>query len=449
MPPARGNGLRSTFLLIVWSLGLAGSSSAAAPPQPGSGGTLLLDVRPRVVYRGIAVRVRARLRPGDPAHPRGSIPDAFVPPEPEPLPEGARVRWESGGGLLLSDDLPEIDWRAPSREGRTWLAVEVALPDRTLTGRLEVDVRAPSTEDMAWIPPGNFLCGDLHGTRNLKEIKTVQNASDEPFHTVHLDGYWIDRHLVTNEKYKAFLEEAIGQGLARVEDVAVMGEFEGSWVPFYYLKSYVNLIADYYSTVKAKAPAFSFQITHDAGGFHVMPGKERCPVADVTWYGAEAYLRFRGKRLPSEAEWEKAARGVDGARFPWGDGVPNAYRVNLNSALGHQLLPVGQFSPEGDSPYGVTDMVSEAFEWTGDWFNPYYYADSYSEAPLHNPRGTSWGRSHSIRGFPSILQFPKASVEEDEPVSFRYSWRFEFMIGDTFGNDQTAFRGVASEAERP
>lgn len=442
MPPARGNGPR--LVLIACSLGAPGWASGAAPTGAGGDPELLLEVRPRVVYRGVAVRVRARLRPVEPPRAPAS-PAAESPAGPEALPEGAKVRWESEGGLLLSDDLPEIDWRAPPREGPARLRVEVDLPGRTLKGRLEVVVRAPSTEDMAWIPPGVFLRGDIHGTRNQKEIKTTQNASDEPFQKVYLDGYWIDRHLVTNEQYGNFLEEAVEQGLARVEDVAVMGEFEGSWVPFYYFKSYVNLIADYYSTIKAKAPQFSFEISHDAGGFHVKPGRERCPAADVTWYGAEAYQRFHGKRLPSEAEWEKAARGVDGARFPWGDGVPNAYRVNLNSALGHELLPVGHFSPQGDSPYGVADMVSEAFEWTGDWFNAYYYGDSYSEAPLSNPGGTFWGRSHSIRGFPGILQFPKASVEEDEPVSFRYSWRFEFLMGDTFGNAQTVFRGVVSK----
>ncbi len=432
--------LRSSIALLAISPGaLAGSPGDDLP-------ALTIDVRPRIVYRGCVVRARARLGAESP----GLVPSAPTGgPRRKPLPDDAEVRWTAASGLLFSDDLPEVEWRAPAKDGPTRLKVEVVLCGRTVGGELAVDVRAPSTGDMVWIPPGPFLRGDIRGTRDTREVKTIQNSSDEPFQTVDLDGFWIDRHPVTNEKYRAFLEDAIEQGIARAEEVAVMGEFEGSWVPFYYFKPYERLIHDMeYKEAKGRKPQFCHDITFDGSRFHIRPGKEDCPVVDVTWFGSAAYVRFYGKSLPTEAQWEKAARGGDGRRFPWGDGVPTAYHVNLDHQLGDELLPVGSFSPQGDSPYGVADMVSGAFEWTNDWYNPDYYQDNFSETPLREPAGPFWGRAHSIRGSPSILRFPKATVDGDEPVSFRYSWIYEFVMGDPFANGLTAFRGAISPDAR-
>jgi formylglycine-generating enzyme required for sulfatase activity len=415
----------------------------APSPHPAGGSAVLsLEVLPRVVYCGELVRARVALR--DPAkgltageRTRGELPR-------EHLPEAAKVHWEASGGNLFSDDLPEVEWRAPRAEGRTTLRVEVVLPDRSLQGEAQVEVKAPSTEDMIWIPAGSFTRGDIRGTNDTKETKTLENLADEPYHTVYLDGFWIDRHQVTNEKYRTFLEECLEEGLARVEPIAVMGKFERSWVPFYYLQPYDRLYPE--TTRYKRKPPFAHDLSYDGSRFHIKPGKERCPAVDVSWLGATAYLRYYGKSLPSEAQWEKAARGSDGRRFPWGNNVPTAYHLNVNSYLAGQLSPVGTYSPLGDSPYGVADMVSGAFEWMGDWFNAAYYPDSLSpEVPVRNPAGPFWGTAHSIRGFPAILQNPKASLETDEPLTFRYSWRFEFLMGDTFASAQTAFRGVISQ----
>jgi formylglycine-generating enzyme required for sulfatase activity len=304
-----------------------------------------------------------------------------------------------------------------------------------------VDVREPSTEGMVWIPAGEFLRGDVQGTHDTAEIKTIQNRSDEPYHRVYLDGYWIDRLPVTHREFAEFLTDAVGQGLARVDDIAVMGEFDGSRVPLYYFQSYENLIADFYATRNARLPTFLHAITWNGERFCIRSGQENQPAVDVTWFGAAAFARHRGKRLPTEAQWEKAARGADGRRFPWGNNLPTAYHANVGGHLGKEPPPAGSFSPTGDSPHGVADMLSDAFEWTGDWFNPDYYADHRAEVALRNPRGPFWGKSHAIRGFPTAL-YSGGSPDHVEPVSSRYDWRFEFLLGDSFANSQTTFRTV-------
>ncbi len=107
-------------------------------------------------------------------------------------------------------------------------------------------------------------------------------------------------------------------------------------------------------------------------------GKQSHPVVDVTWYDAIAFCewatQFTGRivKLPSEVEWEKAARGSDGRFFPWGNQKPDATRCNYNANI-QDTTPVGQYSPAGDSPYGVADMAGNVAEWTTTIYKPYPY----------------------------------------------------------------------------
>ena len=123
--------------------------------------------------------------------------------------------------------------------------------------------------------------------------------------------------------------------------------------------------------------------------------KEDHPVVNVTWEDATAYAEWAGKRLPTESEWEKAARGGDGRKYPWGGQQWDSKHCNVNGAAdGHEYTaPVGSF-PEGASPYGCVDMPGNVLEWCADW-----YDGGYDEpAPERNPNWPGSGRSRVVRG---------------------------------------------------
>jgi formylglycine-generating enzyme len=118
-------------------------------------------------------------------------------------------------------------------------------------------------------------------------------------------------------------------------------------------------------------------------------GRETHPINCVDWKQATAYCAQTGKRLPTEAEWEKAARGTDGRKYPWGNEW-DAKKVNVGSG---GTVPVGSY-PEGKSPHGALDMAGNVWEWTADW----YAADYYKTGPAQNPKGADKGEYRSVRG---------------------------------------------------
>jgi iron(II)-dependent oxidoreductase len=171
---------------------------------------------------------------------------------------------------------------------------------------------------MVYIPAGSFLMGSAQH----QGLGMVEAGVDEfPQREVSLKAYWIDQYEVTVEQYKAFVE-------------ATDHRTPPIWADTAY-----------------SAPSASH------------------PVIDVSWFDAEAFCRWSGKRLPTEAEWEKAARGTDGRIWPWGNQF-DATRTNTLDSRKGWTVPVG--SLEGDlSPYGVHDMAGNAMEWTASWYQPY------------------------------------------------------------------------------
>ena len=123
-----------------------------------------------------------------------------------------------------------------------------------------------------------------------------------------------------------------------------------------------------------------------------------CPVVGVSWYDVNSFIEWLNNltgnsfRLPTEAEWEKAARGTDGREYPWGNNW-DLNRTNTSESKIKKLLPVGSF-PEGISPFGCYDMAGNAYDWCSDWF----HIETYKHSPMENPMGAIDGRRKVIRG---------------------------------------------------
>ncbi len=195
---------------------------------------------------------------------------------------------------------------------------------------------------MVMIPAGEFLMGNPEGKGR---------ADEWPQRSVYLDAFAIDQVEVTNERYMTFV-----------------------------------------TTTGHRNPPSPY----GTGPLLSAKGIEQLPVVQTTWYDAKAYCSWAKKRLPTEAEWEKAARGTDGRLFPWGNDSATLKRANFDREWedDRTLYPVGSL-PAGESPYGVKDMAGNAREWVADWYDP----DYYRQAPNRNPQGPDKkGVVRSIRG---------------------------------------------------
>lgn len=194
---------------------------------------------------------------------------------------------------------------------------------------------------MAWIPDGAFAMGAREGVAKVK-----------PVHEVYLFAFYMDMYEVTTKHYAQFLT-AVGAGQPKL------------------------------------VPMLWEQVT---------PYDGDRPVIGVTWTAAEAYCAWNGKRLPTEAEWEKAARGTDGRTYPWGNQEPAFKLANFDKPVysniySDGLRPIGSYEA-GRSPYGIYDMAGNAAEWVSDWYDEKYYATS----PKSNPPGPARGKQKVFRG---------------------------------------------------
>jgi eukaryotic-like serine/threonine-protein kinase len=201
---------------------------------------------------------------------------------------------------------------------------------------------------MVYVPAGEFTMGSTEADINriLAQCSDCQRAwyEDElPQHTVYLDGFWIDKHPVTNAQYRRCVE----QGACRAP---------GCW----------------------DNPDLSW------------PNQ---PVVCVNWSDAQAYAAWVGGRLPTEAEWEKAARGTDARIFPWGNRMPDCALANYTFGCVNHPTNVLNY-PAGVSPYGISDMAGNVLEWVADWYGPAYYGRS----PARNPTGPETGTGRVLRG---------------------------------------------------
>jgi len=198
--------------------------------------------------------------------------------------------------------------------------------------------------------------------------------NEKPAHRVFLHDFYMDIYEVTNGEYVEFLNS-----------VKPSDEERKGWV----------VIRDDLETEERKK-WWPTEIVYKEGSYRAVRGFENHPVLSVSWFGADAYCRWKGKRLPTEAEWEKAARGgVEGKAYPWGNAYPTQGvvfgRVWEDRALPAPTMPVGSYLPNG---YGLYDMAGNVSEWVYDWYDPDYYKVS----PDDNPRGPGKGVNKVIRG---------------------------------------------------
>jgi len=222
------------------------------------------------------------------------------------------------------------------------------------------------------VPAGDFLMGS---TDEQIDQMLADNPSwdadwfkdEKPGHTVYLDAYWIDQTEVTNAQYA----QCVAAGVCRRPDS------ERSWTRSSYYGS--SQYADF-------------------------------PVIEVSWDDAVDYCTWAGRQLPSEAQWEKAARGTDGRIYPWGNQAPNTNLLNYFNNLG-DTTAVGSY-PDGASPYGALDMAGNVWEWTADWYDGDYYS---SRTTWRNPAGPSSGDGRVVRGGSWIQYYSR-----DVRAAYRY-----------------------------
>jgi formylglycine-generating enzyme required for sulfatase activity len=228
----------------------------------------------------------------------------------------------------------------------------------------------PGYGEMVAIPAGSFYMGCDWNNPGL-----TCNSDQQPLHEIFLDIYQIDKYEVTNEQYRVCMEN-------------------GDCTPPVYI--YSRTRPDYFENLVYKD----------------------YPVIYVTYSQAWTFCQWAGKRLPTEAEWEKAARGsADTRPYPWGSTAPDCDLLNFNFCFGNVDSDTTQVSsyPDGASPYGVLDMSGNVSEWVADWYDPYYY--QYS--PTANPPGPYVGTHRVIRG---------GSFFHDESLT-RLDFRFAFEPG--------------------
>ena len=271
------------------------------------------------------------------------------------------IRWAMGNYPIEDAPVPPTEMLAPIEPLILPTNTEnIPLPTQTSIPTLEV--LSPITKDQAelvLVPAGEFLMGSDPGEPYFW-------GAEAPKHVVYLDAFWIYQTEITNRMYRLCVDDG-----------------------------------------QCSAPQENSSHTHE--NYFNNPEFDGYPVIHVTYEDARTYCEWAGARLPTEAEWEKAARGEEGYLFPWGNDELQNNLANFcdEGCPGHSLeytevgfndgylevAPVGSY-PAGASPFGALDMAGNVLEWVADW----YAVDYYSHSPYANPTGPDSGTKHIIRG---------------------------------------------------
>jgi formylglycine-generating enzyme len=278
----------------------------------------------------------------------------------------------------------------------------MSVPDSESISAIGVGKPTPSTEarpdsGMVWIPGGSFRMGSED-----------YYPEERPVHAVNVSGFWMDHHLVTNQRFKRFVEVSGYKTLAErpLEPEDFPGAPPENLVPgsMVFRKTAGPVDLHNYAHWWAWMPGANW--SHPFGPDSSLDGLEQHPVVHIAYEDAQSYAKWAGKKLPTEAEWEFAARGgLEAAKFTWGDehfpgGKPmaNAWQgefpwQNLLVDGYEGTSPVGAFPTNG---YGLYDMAGNVWEWTADWYVP-RHADALVKSccgPPANPRIVSADKSY-------------------------------------------------------
>lgn len=268
--------------------------------------------------------------------------------------------------------------------------------DSTQTGNGSAHL--PITDDMSFIPAGSFVMGG----------DSLWGRPDEfPRHQVSVSAFYMDRHEVTNAQFQAFVEAT---NYVTTAEVAPDWEELKKQLPPGTPRPKDNVLAAsslVFSPPKQAVPLTNAAVwwewvsgadwLHPQGPKSNTKGKDHYPVVQVSWEDAAAYAKWAGKRLPTEAEWEYAARGgKPKSIYPWGDQPIEEGNLKANSWQGHfpnentkkdlyyLASPVMSFEHNG---YGLYDMAGNVWEWCSDWYHPDYYAQCASKGTVTDPQG--------------------------------------------------------------
>jgi formylglycine-generating enzyme len=257
----------------------------------------------------------------------------------------------------------------------------------------------PVPEGMVWIPGGEFSMG-ANDTPGLNEVGMRATEDARPIHRVYVDGFFMDRTDVTNEQFARFVR-ATGY-VTIAERTPTAADFPGAPKENLVAGSVVFSPPDQPVLLNNHFQWWSYvpgaNWRHPLGANSNLKGKEKYPVVHIAYADAQAYAQWAGERLPTEAEWEFAARGgLAGRPFVWGDSFRPGGRWMANTHQGHfpdqdtgddgyvGVAPVAQYPPNG---YGLYDMAGNVWQWTSDWYRPDYYAQLAAAGDIaRNPQG--------------------------------------------------------------
>jgi len=295
----------------------------------------------------------------------------------------------------------------PTADIRITSVPPTATPEPThVHAVVETQTRSRDGMVMVYVPAGQFEMG-MSDAQLEQALRACNEISDDceregfkdkqPAHTVALDAFWIDQTEVTNLQFARFLNE---QGNQSEE---VNSQF-AEWLMGH--RSYSSIYDQVERQVFWLEPGQYGLIEQVGGEFRPKNGYADYPVIEVSWHGAAAYCDWIGGRLPTEAEWEYAARGPDSLVYPWGDTFDGS-RLNYRDASfvfqpnehdtayddGYaRWAPVGSY-PDGASWCGALDMAGNVWEWVNDWYDDDYYARS----PVENPQGPITAGLYNLR----------------------------------------------------